>query len=519
MPRVSLTQPIQALLARMDAWRDEGLKKSEPETTLEVDALVSGAAKFYEKVRYLIDYREEHTIRRSAIERILKRRVLIESQPVLGDDLLRELAEGQYVPKDVVTEESGERISDIVTRYLRLSKRGMGSGHLDRRLLSLAASEIEQLFSGETAMIDEATAEALYATMRPHTSVFGASEQTVDRQLFCAVRRGLLGVDNEMLSYALWRAYVPNWNSIDLDSEKLTAEVQTIVASIERDIKNPMQWQLNGKIKNECIYFQVLRELLHKKKGSAEWILNNQADFDAFTREFLQEKYEEENKRLQSSGVRAVGYLFFTKIIAAFIFELPYELFVLGKFHAVPLLTNTLFHPMLLLATTRGMRSLNSANTEAIVSGMHEVFYKEKVRGVRIQPEHTALSAIFGLVYLLLICALFLGIVGVLTALDFNFVSMVLFVFFLALVSYFAFRIRSNAQRWKVSGKQGPLSILFHVLAVPIVRTGRWLSQKFSSINVLVLFMDFIIETPFKLLLSFSSKFFVYLREKADDVY
>ncbi len=85
MPVVSLSQPIQALLARIDQWRDESLKKAAPETTLEVDALVSSAAKFYEKVRYLIDYREEHTIRRSAIERILKRRVLIESQPVVGE--------------------------------------------------------------------------------------------------------------------------------------------------------------------------------------------------------------------------------------------------------------------------------------------------------------------------------------------------------------------------------------------------------------------------------------------------
>lgn len=516
---MSLTQPIQALLQRLDERRTESSRIPDGATTLEVDALVSGAAKFYEKVRYLIDYREEHTIRRSAIERIIKRRVLIESQPVFGQELLRELAEGQYVPKDIVTEEVGEKISSIVTRYLRLSEQGKGSTRLDRRLLSFAASEIEQLFSEEATFIDEVVAEAMYSTLRSQTSVYGATERAVDTQLFCAVRRGLLGVDNEMLSFALWKAYVPQWNAAELDAGTLRKDVSTIIEAIEWDVKNPLQWQLTSKIKNESIYFQVLRELLHKKKGGAEWILQNQDDFDAFTREFLKEKYEEENKKLQSSGVRAVGYLFVTKITAAFIFELPYELLVLGKFHALPLLTNTLFHPFLLLSATRGMRSLNAANTDAVVSGIHDTFYKNKIRAIRIQPEHTALTAIFGFVYLILICALFLGIVGILNALDFNFVSMILFVFFLALVSYFAFRIRSTAQRWKVSGKQGPLSILVHVLAVPIVRTGRWLSQTFSSINVFILFMDFIIETPFKLLLSFSSKFFVYLREKADDVY
>jgi hypothetical protein len=174
---------------------------------------------------------------------------------------------------------------------------------------------------------------------------------------------------------------------------------------------------------------------------------------------------------------------------------------------------------MLLFIATRGVGALDSANTDAVIRGMHEVFYEGKVRAVRIRPESAALVSIFGFIYFLLICALLSGIIGILASLDFNMVSMILFVFFLTLVSYFAFRIRHNAQRWKVAGNGGPVTLIVHVAAVPLVRVGRWLSQKFSTVNVLVLFMDFILETPFKLLLNFSSKFFVYLREKADDVY
>lgn len=519
MPGVSLTQPIQELFAKLDAYRDGSLMANEKETTLEVDSLLSGAAKFYEKVRYLIDYREEHTIRRNAVERILRRKVLIESQSVIGADLLKELVEGQYLSKDLATEERGKKISDVVARYQALSAHREVSNRVERRLLSFAATEVERLLSEESNLIDEGTAEALYATVRPSVAIQGVSEKEVDVQLFCAARRALLGIDNDALAYGLWRAYVRDWQTSELDVQKLLGDLSQIVNVIEQDIKNPLQWQLAAKIKNESIYFQVLRELIHKKKGSAEWVLSDQKSLDAFTREFLEEKYEQENKKLQSSGVRAVGYLFFTKTLAALFVELPYELFILGSIHVAPLVTNIVFHPLLLLTFTRGMRSLNSANTDAIIEGMHDVLLKGKSRSIRIKSEHSALSAVFGLVYFALICALFLGIVGILTALNFNFASMVLFVFFLALVSYFTFRIRSNAQRWKVSGKEGALSVLVHVLAVPIVRTGRYLSQTFSSINVLVLFMDFILETPFKLLLNFSSKFFVYLREKADDVY
>jgi hypothetical protein len=519
MPGVSLSQPIQALLARLDKFRDESLKEMAPETTLEVDPLVSGAAKFYEKVRYLIDYREEHTIRRSAIERILKRRVLIESQPIFGEELLRELAEGQYIPKELVTAELGKHVSDVVSRYLSLSSHSDNPKQSDRRLLSFAATEIDYLFSPEAHVIDEATAEALYASLRPHVVISGVSEQEIDLQLFCAVQRSLLAADNETLSYALWLSYVPSWSTQNIDASKLVKDLDSILFSIEQSVKNSLQWQLNGKIKNESIYFKILRELLLKKKGAAEWVLNNPKDLDEFTKDFLKEKYEQENTRIKTSGIRAVAYLFVTKITAAFVLELPYELLVLGRVHYIPLLTNTLFHPTLLFLATRGVGYLDSANTDAVIAGMHEMFYNDKHRGIRIQANYTVLSAIFGFTYLALVVALFLGMIGILTALKFNFASIVLFLFFLALVSYFAFRIRYHAQRWRVSGKEGAISIVVHVLAVPVVRAGRWLSRTFSSINVFVLFMDFIIETPFKLLLNFWSKFFAYLREKADDMY
>jgi len=51
------------------------------------------AAVLYENVRYLVDYQEAHSIRRSAIERILKRAILIERKAVSAVSLLVELVE------------------------------------------------------------------------------------------------------------------------------------------------------------------------------------------------------------------------------------------------------------------------------------------------------------------------------------------------------------------------------------------------------------------------------------------
>ena len=283
-------------------------------------------------------------------------------------------------------------------------------------------------------------------------------------------------------------------------------------------MRGSLQWQIAPKIKNESIYFRIIREAFASKRGAAGRVLENSAQLDQFTRDFLEKTYEQEKERIQKSGIRAVVYLFVTKMAVALVAELPYEIFVLGGVHYVPLTINILFHPALLFALTRNAGALGEANTNAIVEGIHGVLYEGKARSVRVRSGYSRFTLAFALAYLFLFITVFGSVIGFLELLSFNPVSITLFLFFLALVSYFAFRIRYRARRWKLVNEQGTLSIIAGVLAVPIVRAGEWLSRTFSSINVFVMIMDFIIETPFKRLLNFSNQFLLYLREKGEEI-
>ena len=184
----------------------------------------------------------------------------------------------------------------------------------------------------------------------------------------------------------------------------------------------------------------------------------------------------------------------------------------------MPLSVNILFHPLLLFTLTRRVGALDESNTDAIISGVHGILYEGRVRTIRVKNTYTRLSFAFATLYLALVLLVFGALIGVLELLNFTSVSIALFLFFLALVSYFAFRIRYQARRWKIVQNQGALALVASVLAIPVVRTGRWLSQTFASINVFVLILDFIIETPFKRLLHFSNQFMVYLRDKAEEM-
>lgn len=513
-----ISKPLQTFLDRVKDVRTPA--KGEADALLfEVNSVVSAAATFYEKIRYLVEYREEHTVRRSAIERMLRRRVFIEGGSVYANDLLRELVEGQYVTADHAHVASREQIDAIIKRFAGLWNVLGHDRKLGGVLISYIASEIDAMFDPWQHAVDNNIVEALYQTVRDHIVAPEVESDLLSAQLLCACRRVVLNADDATLSYALWQYYVPKWHSGTVDIEQLASNMPTIVAAIERDIKHDLQWQIAYKIKNESIYFRIIRELFHAKGADAEHILRDPVLLGAFTRTFLTEKYEKENERIRSSGVRAVLYLLVTKTCVAFAVEVPYEMYMYSSLTIVPLAINVLFHPFLLFALTRNVGSLGDRNTDAVIAGLRSVVYESKTREIHISQKYSGFGSLFAILYLVIIAGVFGSIITLLQTLNFNAVSSALFIFFLALVTYLAFRVRRNAKRWQVSGTAGGFTFFIHILVAPIMRVGHWLSRTYSSINIFVLFMDFIIEMPFKMVLNFSHHFLMYLRDKADEMY
>ena len=507
-----LTGPLHELAERAAAIDTAG--HADHGTPLEVNDVVRAVAGTYEKLRYVLEYKEEHTIRRAAIERILRRRVIIEGKSFDGARLVRELVEGRYITASEATDHLAQESEHSVSRFLMLAER-VGESYT-RRLLSLAASEIESHIEPEQHTLDVSVIDAMYQTLRPKTDGYGYTAQEIDTQLFCACRRALINADDESLAYALWLAYVPTWKAADFDVLSLEDSALSILAAIRADVKNALQWIIVPRIKNEAIYFRIIREYLAEHPGAN---LEDTKALDAFARDFLNGVYAQERERIQASGVRAVAYLFLTKFIVALGIEAPYEYFILGGLSYMPLITNLVFHPALLFLLTRGVGSLTERNTEAVLAGLHTILHEGATHSIRVSSGSGGLAPLFAAFYALLILGIFGGIVGVLQASGFNIIGGALFLFFLSLVLFFAFRIRMRAKRWVVLEERGVPALLTNALVAPIVRVGRYLSRTFSSINVLVLFMDFILETPFKMLLNFSHHFLIYLREKANDVY
>ncbi|MDD5068998.1 MAG: hypothetical protein PHS53_00585 [Candidatus Pacebacteria bacterium] len=494
---------------------------------IKVNKLTGKAGAFYEKVRYFVDYKEEHTIRRSAIERIIKRKVMIEIDNNVGLSLLEELVGGGYLPNDRVGADVAKDIQRILNRFLIVKKhigpKLLRNLKLKSRLINLAATEIDLFLFPRPN--DNLLVEAFYSTVKGSIKYSGElSNMQFGRQLYIACRRLLLQDDDPTVFYALWLKSVPEWPVIssEADLQKLNIDFFVLIKNIILEIEDPIRFQIQAKLRNHGLYFSVLKEIIDKYGAESEQVLSDKHHLDGDISEVLDKKYKKENNRIKKSGKRAIVYVFCTKIILAFLLELPYELFYIHSVNYVAFVTNILFHPFLLFLMTRNIKPLGEKNTKKITEGIHKVLYSSDVKKMYVKPSTSGilLDTTFFLLYGLLFLVSFGCILWVLLSLGFNVVGILLFLTFLTFVSYFGLRIRYNAERWRIRDEdEKTLTLLWNVFTFPIVRMGRWLSVKFASVNVFVFVMDFLIEVPFKLVLATSDGFLSFLKEKRDETY
>ena len=153
---MALSQGVQYLLKEYRQW-NEDQQVRENVQTISVDSVAARVASFYERIRGIVDWREEHLLRKTAIERILKRRMFTHKiSEDFAENFLSELVRGGHFPNNQISFAQVDRIQEIVEKYVFVITRS-NEKKLQDWLLSVAAVEIEEALSNprrERALIE-----------------------------------------------------------------------------------------------------------------------------------------------------------------------------------------------------------------------------------------------------------------------------------------------------------------------------------------------------------------------------
>jgi hypothetical protein len=529
------------------------------EARIKVSELISGVAFFYEKIRNAVDYGEEHLFRKEAISRILKRQLVIEGLVKVGkseemaDHLLRELIRAGYLPNDKIPEKKIDDVADIISKHIKLrnlifprfgvlsdisrqmkkivkrERAEMGSW-----LIGLMASEIEGALEKDS--VKEVVISNMYEYLSDSIvlpSNFSQYEKDLKLQVYLAIYRDYIKFDESMLSFLVFKYYNANWwMPKDDDLIKISSNIDALRSAIKCQLNHPLTRQMDKYIDRYTVYYETLVDLISEEPAAVYEKIKNKPDaLTGLIRQAFGKRYDSVKSKMWRAGTNSILFILFAKacfLIGKYVFAKFFDPAMLKYFGGEidPLfLFVDIGTPVVLLFLVMFFTSLSpEANNKKVVEGVLEITFakgKRKDKMVLRKPAKrgVVIGAIFNFVYMITYFISFGGIIFVLRKMDFNYMSILMFIVFLAFVSFLSTRIRRNIRQLLViEEKDSVLTFFIDFLFIPMVRVGKWLSAKFSKLNVFVFILDFIIEAPFKVLVDIAEQWTRYVKERKEDV-
>lgn len=480
-----------------------------------------------------MDFKELHLLRRFAIERNLKRHFLIENlRPQLARSLIEDLIRSKYIANQELSELVVKKVEWVIAKYNQLYLlmndlyHGSDVQNYFDWLIGVEACEIDMVLVPEN--VEDAVIEAMYQVTKQRVKLRGGDDLSIKEkniQLYIAIHKSLVKSDDTIISYHLLNLYFDRWLYADQSTIKLVAtNLTAIYRSVQRRLRHPYQRKILESIKEPVVTFRVLYELILTQGEKIEDLLTNPDILEAEAKVLIHQKYNKLRQRLSRASVRAIFYIFVTKVLAALILELPYEAYVIRQVNYTNLFINIVFPSLLMFLVTMSVRPPTEANTKQILQNLKNLIYSSYSQSILCQlksryRQSSGWQIFYYFMYTLLYIFVFGIIIYFLRLLDFNVLSGAIFIIFLSAVSFFALKIRNTAKEFLVfKKKEGLISFLINFFSLPIIGLGLWMSRRFRKINVFAFVMDYIVEAPFKLFIAALEDWLGFMREKKEEV-
>ena len=493
---------------------------------LDVSRAVSLLAVLYEKARNAVEFRADHLIRRAAIERILKRRIMLNGGGRnIAEQLIVELLWARYIDSSLVDNEKSAGIQGIIDRYLTLKHTLTGQSSISwDTLVGLASSEIEETIVSAGKRI--ALTNFFYQAIRPKVALEHTDAEYANMLVYIAVERAYAQSDDALVTYHLLRVIYPDW---------FTATAQTVASHRERllstmemiakSFRDPALDRLFRYVRTNTPPYLLIRDFFMETGDKARSILESQEQFEQKLAEIASRRYHEIGNKVRRAVVRSFIYIFLTKMVFAFALEAPYDLYITKKIAYIPLGINTLLPPVLLFLVA-GLFSVPGAdNTKRLTDSVKTILFRFESLKDQLNPfvgklpvRRPLLTAVFSVFYLITYGVTFGLIHWALRFLHFSVASELIFLFFIALVSFFAYRIRLSAKEYEMVDRQGILEPIFDFFFLPILRAGHILSREIAKINIFIFLFDFVLEAPLKVIFEVAEEWIRFIRIKKEEI-
>lgn len=510
-------------IALAGAFREE-VQGESVKNGMKVNALISEVAAWYEKARNAMEYREEEVILRAAIERIMKRRLILGGNgKIVAEPLIRELIWARYFPDESIPESVTEGVAQTIDRYLKL--RGLivrrhrtKENELNTWIYQLMSADVARILNPNSKK--EIMTNYLFYMFKNNISIVGVSEEFRDAQVYIGLRRAFAKDDKAFLRFYLFIQYFGDLT--DENVESVANRFAEGYSEIELELNHPISRKIFTYIKRQLPPFLILEDILLEESQDLDKVFANKGLLRDKIIIKCKKKYARIRSKINRAIVRSVIFILISKALLAFVVEGTYENLFYGRIIWSSLALNIALPPILIIIASLFVRKPGDDNTIKIVKRIESLLFDEKPAFALPAVFSTEkkrpgiIDLIFDVLWFLATFASFGLVIYFLSVLRFNIISKVVFIFFLTIISFLIYRIYQISHTYTISDKQSFLTPIVDFLFLPIAQVGRYLTEGFAQINVFLFVLDFIIETPFKGLFAFFEQWFFFLHTKRE---
>ncbi len=533
------------ILRAVEIYSQEVTRSKQKYTTIHVDEIVSSLAKSYEKIRKVIDWKDDNALRRGAIERILKRILFpkmvgfsFKNHDVqrLAKIVTLELIRGGHLANHVIPQNRIELVAIALNKYLFFwnnifsNEKGLDvkkKTNIATFVLEIAACEIEEILANPVK--EEVIVEAMAKILAERISVI-PSDSISPREKFelimISVQRKLYNLDDKYIVYYLLKSKNLNWFNLSKEEMKEVAdELLDIHDSIYESINTSVNRKFDevaGQVNTVFVLFDDILEKFRENPDRIKSVLQDKEEFTKFITEFYDSRKKTLKTRLINLAIFSTLSVFLCNWAAFYILEVPLANLLYGGFSTLAIVVDLLLPTFIVFILVAFIKPPREGNFERVISTALSFVYKNEGKEDYVVDVSKKDSSVFDflmtLIYIFTAVKIFGAIAYIFHLAQLPLTSVIYNTLTIPIAVFAAVAIRKQAKELNVGEDSNLQDFLLDVITVPVAKVGSIFAKKWKEYNVFSVFFNFIIEIPLVGMFDFIQGWNKYISEKKSEL-
>jgi hypothetical protein len=531
---------------------EENRKAANP---IYVDEIASKVARVYESVRKIIDWKEEHLMRRAVIERVLKRKfvskvygisIVPDVDPAeTAEPFVMELVRTGYFENGKIEKDKILNVQKILEKYLyvlnnSIIKNGSGDGSSKKQVkaytkkkinfynwvIEMAACEIEETL--DPPMREQALLDLMTGCLLERIRILPKDELSEDNvyiQSYIASHKTLFNLDKPIIGYHVLRHKYPEF----FNSEEYIPTFAERALEIWKEIESDLEYEKGAEFfrsadKSDAAYLMIGDSMnrMESELSSIDEKVANKEDFLSVVISAYNDRFATLKKRLSKLAIFSTLSIFVAGGASLLIFEIPIAKMIRGYFSPWAIVADLAIPTALMFILVWMIRPPSGNNLDAVKEEVSKIVYKRDVVDVyevklRRRIRKVA-NFIFALIYLAGGAFSLYGIFWVFEIANVPWTSLYINTANVAMVVASAMVIRQRSKEITIVEKANIIEFLLDFFSVPLAKIGAWFSAKWKEYNIVSVFFVALIDFPFSHFLATIEGWRNFIKEKRTEL-